>query len=138
MSSDLSKSLAIAASGMRAQGVRIRTVAQNLANAESTASEPGQQPYRRKLVSFSSHLDRAVGAELVRADRLVDDPSPFERRFDPAHPAADADGYVEMPNVNPLVETMDMREAQRSYEANLNMLEMVKSMLMRTIDLLRA
>lgn len=134
---DLMKSLQISASGMRAQGTRLRVIAENLANAQSTAQVPGGQPYQRKVVSFSNDLDRATGVQEVKADRVRLDSSEFERRYDPGHPAADADGYMLLPNVNPLVELMDMRESQRSYEANLNVLSASRSMLMRTIDMLR-
>ncbi|MET4699108.1 flagellar basal-body rod protein FlgC [Constrictibacter sp. MBR-5] len=134
---DLVKSLQISASGMRAQGTRLRVIAENLANAQSTAQVPGGQPYQRKVVSFSNDLNRASGVEEVKADRVRLDSSEFERRYDPGHPAADADGYMLLPNVNPMVELMDMREAQRSYEANLNVLSASRSMLMRTIDMLR-
>lgn len=134
---DLMKSLQISASGMRAQGTRLRVISENLANAQSTAQVPGGQPYQRKVVSFSNQLDRATGVSEVRADRIRLDNSEFERRFDPGHPAADGDGYVMLPNVNSMVELMDMREAQRSYEANLNVLSASRSMLMRTIDILR-
>jgi len=134
---DLVKSLQISASGMRAQGTRLRVIAENLANAQSTAQVPGGQPYQRKVVSFSNDLNRASGVEEVKADRVRLDSAEFERRYDPGHPAADADGYMLLPNVNPMVELMDMREAQRSYEANLNVLSASRSMLMRTIDMLR-
>ena len=134
---DLVKSLQISASGMRAQGTRLRVIAENLANAQSTAQVPGGEPYQRKVVSFRNTLDRAAGVEEVRADRIRHDQSEFERRFDPGHPAADEDGYLLLPNVNPMIELMDMREAQRSYEANLNVLTASRSMLMRTIDMLR-
>ena len=134
---DLMKSLQISASGMRAQGTRLRVIAENLANAQSTAQVPGGQPYQRKVVSFSNDLNRASGVKEVKADRVRLDFSDFERRYDPGHPAADADGYMLLPNVNPMVELMDMRESQRSYEANLNVLSASRSMLMRTIDMLR-
>ena len=134
---DLAKALIVSASGMQAQGMRLRIVSENLANAQSTAQTPGGDPYRRKLVTFSSELDRAAGVETVRADRIARDPSAFERRHDPGHPAADQDGYVLLPNVRPMIELMDMREAQRGYEANMNALTSARSMLLRTIDMLR-
>ncbi len=134
---ELENSLTVAASGMRVQATRLRVVAENLANAQATASEPGGDPYRRKTVSFASELDRATGAELVTVDRYGVDRSDFVLRYLPQHPAADENGYVKFPNVNPLVELMDMREAQRSYEANLSVLSSARSMLQRTIDLLR-
>jgi len=134
---DLLKALRISASGMAVQTTRLRVVAENLANRESTATTPGGEPYRRKTVEFRSNLDRALGAETVAVRRIDRDPSPFPRQFDPAHPAADAQGYVQMPNVNSLVEVMDMREAQRSYGANLAVLEVTRGMLQRAIELLR-
>lgn len=134
---DLSKTLKIAAAGMQAQNARMRTIAENLANADSLAESPGADPYRRKMVTFKNVLDRASGVDLVRPDRVIRDKSDFQKRFDPNHPAADADGYVLAPNVNSLIEVMDMRQAQRGYEANLSVIEVAKSMLIRTIDILR-
>jgi len=134
---DLSKVLRISAAGMEAQNVRMRTIAENLANADSLPTEPGQDPYRRKLVTFKNVLDRQFGAPTLRADRVVPDNSEFRKRHDPQHPAADGDGYVSGPNVNALVEVMDLRQAQRSYEANLGVIEIAKSMISRTIDILR-
>ena len=134
---DLLKSLRVSSAGMQSQGMRLRVVSENLANAQSTAQTPGGEPYRRKVVSFKSELDRAAGVEKVQVDRIQRDESEFERRYDPGHPAADADGYVLLPNVKPMIEMMDMREAQRSYEANMNALTAARGMLMRTIDMLR-
>lgn len=134
---NLEHSLAIGSAAMTAQAVRLRVVAENLANAESTASEPGGDPYRRRLVSFENRLDRELGVERVAVRRYTTDPSPFELRYEPGHPAADERGYVKYPNVNPLIELMDMREAQRSYEANLGAVSTAKALLQRTIDLLR-
>jgi flagellar basal-body rod protein FlgC len=134
---DLVKTLRISAAGMQAQGTRMRTISENLANADSLASEPGGQPYRRKMVTFKNTLDKQIGAEMVRADKVVTDKADFKKRYDPSHPAADAEGYIQTPNVNPLIEVMDLRQAQRSYEANLNVIETSKTMLLRTIDLLR-
>ena len=134
---DLFKSLDISASGMRAQGTRLRVISENVANADSTATIPGGEPYRRKLVTFDNELDRSLGVETVRVHSIVADRSSFERRYEPGHPAADEDGYVLMPNVNTLMEMADMREAQRSYEANLKVIESSRSMLQRTIDILR-
>ncbi len=135
---DLGKTVMISASGMRAQGTRMRVIAENLANANSTSQVPGGDPYRRQIVTFKSELDRASGVTTVNVDKVRTDQSAFNMRFDPAHPAADDDGYVKMPNVKTLVEMMDMREAQRSYEANVNVIEAVKSMVRRTVDLLRS
>ena len=133
---DLAKTLGIASAGMGAQAVRLRVVAENLANADSTASTVGGEPYRRKIVTFKSALDRQLGVERVAVGGIKPAAGDFERRYDPAHPAADKDGYVLMPNVNPMIELMDMREAQRGYQANLSVIEAAKSMISRTIDLL--
>ncbi|WP_191061150.1 flagellar basal body rod protein FlgC [Geminicoccus harenae] len=134
---DLESSLAIAGAGMKVQSSRMRVTAENLANADSTATRPGGEPYRRKTISFGEVYDRAQQQDLVQVRRYGTDPSAFRTEHRPGHPAADADGYVQLPNVQPLVEMMDMREAQRSYEANLNAFEVSKKMLQRTIDLLR-
>jgi flagellar basal-body rod protein FlgC len=134
---NLETSLKIAAAGMHAQSARVRITSENLANAQSTAQTPGADPYRRKTISFANVLDRATGAELVEVSRYGVDRAPFERRFEPSHPAADAEGYVEYPNVSPLVELMDMREAQRSFEANAAARQQASGMLQRTLDLLR-
>ena len=134
---DLTKTLQIAAAGMRAQGFRLRIVAENMANANSTATEPGGDPYRRRMVTFKNALDRQLGIVTVQVDKVVTDDAEFEKDFDPNHPAADATGYVKMPNVNSLIEITDMREAQRSYEANLKVLEAARGMLQRSVDLLR-
>lgn len=134
---DLFKSLEISAAGMKVQGTRLRVISENIANADSLPQDPGGQPYRRKLVTFKSELDRRLGLETVRIDRIRPDRSEFEKRFDPNHPAADADGYVLIPNVNTLIEIMDMREAQRSYEANLSVIKASKGMLQGIIEVLR-
>jgi flagellar basal-body rod protein FlgC len=135
---DLAKTLRISAAGLEAQGTRMRTISENIANADSLASEPGGQPYRRKMVTFKNVLDKQAGADMVKADKVISDKSEFQKRYDPSHPAADGDGYVMTPNVNSLIEVMDLRQAQRSYEANLNVIETSKTMLLRTIDLLRS
>ena len=134
---DLNQAMQVAAAGMKVQGARMRLVAQNLANAESTALAPGGAPYRRQTITFATALDRARGLELVRVARTGVDRTPFPLEHDPGHPAADADGYVLLPNVKPLLEMMDLREAQRSFEANLNALTLARSMVQRTLDLLR-
>ena len=134
---DLSQAMRISSAGMEAQSFRMRTVAENLANADSTARTADGDPYRRRVVSFRNVLDRSIGANVVRVDRVVPDRSEFRQRFDPQHPAANAEGYVQLPNVNPLIEVMDMRQAQRSYEANLSMIEVARGMVQRTIDILR-
>jgi flagellar basal-body rod protein FlgC len=133
---DLVRTMRISAAGMAAQGTRLRVIAENLANSDSTAQVPGGEPYRRKVVTFRSVFDQSVGASTVKIGRVSPAAGDFERKYDPSHPAADADGYVLVPNVNPLIETMDMREAQRSYQANLSVIEVAKSMLGRTLDLL--
>jgi flagellar basal-body rod protein FlgC len=135
--SELIKSLDISASGMKAQGTRLRVISENVANAGSTALKPGENPFRRKLVTFASELNRELGVELVEVRRISRDPSDFGQRFEPNHPAADADGYVKTSNVNTIIEMADMREAQRSYEANLKVLQSTRTMLQRTIELLR-
>ncbi|MEQ8968483.1 MAG: flagellar basal body rod protein FlgC [Azospirillaceae bacterium] len=135
---DLQTAMFISASGLRAQGTRLKVVAENLANAQSTGDTPEAPPYRRQVVSFRDVFDREMGGTMVEVGAVETDPSTFPRRYDPSHPAADDDGYVTLPNVNTLVEMMDMREAQRSYEANLRAVEAARSMLTRTIDLLRA
>ena len=134
---DLIKSIKISAAGMQAQGTRLRVISENLANSDSLAERPGESPYRRKLVTFKNVLDRELQANRVKIDKFLPDRGDFPKRYEPSHPAADEAGYVETPNVKPLVEMMDMREAQRSYEANLSVIEVSKRMLMRTIDLLR-
>lgn len=133
---DLTTALSVSASGMRAQSGRIRIVAENLANASSTAPGPGLDPYRRQVPVFSAYLDRDLNASLVKMARVELDPSAFALRYDPSHPAADAEGYVELPNVNALVEMMDLREAQRSYEANLGALDQIRSMSAATLRIL--
>lgn len=132
------KTMLIAASGMSAQSERMRIIAENLANSNSTADTPSGTPYRRKISVFASELDRAQGVDLVELKKTAIDKSPFGKRFEPGHPAADAAGYVLTPNVNPIIETMDMRDAQRSYEAGLNVISAARAMLSRTIDLLRS
>lgn len=137
MPNDLASALAISASGMRAQGFRLKVVAQNIANASSTSDKTGGDPYRRKIVTFANALDKELGTHLVEIKKLNEDKSQFRLQYDPNHPAANEEGFVQMPNVNTLVEMMDMREAQRSYEANLNMIEASKNMMSKTIGLLR-
>jgi flagellar basal-body rod protein FlgC len=135
---NLLKSMMIAAAGMSAQGSRMRVIAENLANANSTAESKNSDPYRRRVPTFKNELDRNLGVDLVKMDKVVTDKSAFGTRFDPGHPAADAQGYVKTPNVNGLVEMMDMKDAQRSYEAGLNVINAARGMMARTIDLLRS
>jgi flagellar basal-body rod protein FlgC len=133
---DFATSMIIAASGMRAQTDRMRVIAENIANANSTAQTSGGDPYRRKVATVTSAFDRELGATLVAPAKPQADMSEFRRQYDPSNPAADKTGYVKMPNVNSLVEIMDMREAQRSYEADLTVMDATKSMMSRTIALL--
>ncbi len=134
---DLDSALRVSAAGMAAQSTRLRVVAENLANRDSTGNAPGAEPYRRKTVSFGQRLERATGVETVRVSRVGRDATAFPERFEPSHPAADARGYVRTPNIDSLIEVMDMREAQRSYNANLSVLETTRGMLTRTIEALR-
>ena len=134
---DFRASMFIAGSGMRAQGARLRVISENLANADSTAQTPGGDPYRRKVITFQNIMDDALGANVVRVREISEDQSDFELQFDPAHPAANADGYVALPNVSSLMETMDMREANRSYQANLRLVETAKNMHSQTVGILR-
>lgn len=133
---DLKSAIETSVSGMNSQGTRMRIIAENIANAQSTARGPDGQPYRRRVVSFENELDKASGAKLVKVKGVENDKSEFETTYDPSHPAADGNGYVKMPNVNPLIETMDMQQAQRSYEANLAAVKASQNMMIRTIDLL--
>ena len=135
---DFMKSMAIAASGLRAQSGRMRIISENIANADSTPSAPGSNPYRRKVPTFQSEFDRALEARVVEMGKVGTDNSEFRLKYEPGHPAADANGNVKYPNVNPLVEMTDMREAQRSYEANVNVISATRRMLQRTIDILKA
>ncbi|MEX1147595.1 MAG: flagellar basal body rod protein FlgC [Sphingomonadales bacterium] len=134
---DLSKSMMISTAGMKAQSLRMRIISENLANADSVPDDPARDPYRRKVVSFANELNREMGVNEVTIKRVLTDRSEFGLRYQPGHPGADEDGYVRTPNVNSLMEVMDMKQAQRSYEANLNAIDSAKTMMMRTIDLLR-
>src|ERR1700704_4799152 len=135
---DFIKSMGIAASGLRAQAGRMRVISENIANADSTASAAGGDPYRRKVPTFSSELDRTLDARVVALGRGRPDGSAFRIKYEPGNPAADAAGNVKYPNVNPLVEMTDMRDAQRSYEANLNIISATRRMIQRTLDILKA
>jgi flagellar basal-body rod protein FlgC len=136
--SDFQRSMSIATSGLRAQAGRMRVIAENIANAESTAQTAGGEPYRRKVPTFSSALDRSLDAKTVALGKVRPDQSAFRVKHEPGNPAADASGNVKYPNVNPLVEMTDMREAQRSYEANVNIISATRRMIQRTIDILKA
>ena len=135
---DFMKSLFVAASGLKAQSGRMRVIAENIANADSTARTPNGDPYRRKIPTFEAIYDNKMKANKVELGRIETDRSDFVLRFNPSHPAANADGFVKMPNVDRLVEAVDMREAQRSYEANLNVITSTRTMLSRTLEILRA
>ena len=132
------KSIAqIAASGMQAQSSRLQIVAENVANADSTGSTPGAEPYRRKTISFEEMLDRDSGLSMVQVSEIGRDETPFTLRHDPAHPAADENGFVKVSNVSPILEMANMREASRSYEANMNMFEAGRKMRSQLLDLLK-
>lgn len=137
MSETMSPSFGLAASGLRAQAARMRIIAENVANAASTAQTPDADPYRRQIPVFQAELDRASGLEVVRMNDVAEDPSEFPTRYEPGHPAADARGYVKYPNVQTLIEMMDMRAAQRAYQANLNVIESARSMASGLIELMR-
>ncbi len=134
---DFLKTVVVAASGLKAQAGRMRVIAENIANADSTADKPGADPYRRKVPSFSRRFDKDLEASVVEMGRIRVDRSPFRTRLDPGHPAANEKGEVKLPNVNSLMEVMDMREAQRSYEANLNLISSTRRMISRTLEILR-
>lgn len=134
---DLLKAIEMASEGMRAQGTRMKVISENMANAETTGKNASELPYQRQLVTFKNVLDRTSKTRHVKVDEITKDKSDFILKYDPAHPAADARGYVKMPNVNTLVEMMDMREAQRAYEANLSVIDNTRTMMARTVDLLK-
>lgn len=137
MSGNLTVSADVAASGMRVQAERLKVIAQNMANADSVSTTPGGEPYRRQVVSFQNYIDQETGAQMVRVDKVVKDDSPFEKKYAPNHPAADTQGYISLPNVNPLIEMMDMKEAQRAYDANLNMVKTAREMNSSVLDILK-
>lgn len=134
---DLMDTMQISSSGMKAQSERLKIVAQNIANADAVGSQNGSQPYRRQTVTFRNMVDKESGAKLVQMNKVGTDKSDFNKRYQPGHPMADAEGYVLYPNVNSVMEMMDMREARRGYEANLNVIESSKAMLSQTVNLLR-
>ncbi|WGR91384.1 flagellar basal body rod protein FlgC [Bradyrhizobium sp. ISRA443] len=136
--SDFARSMSIATSGLRAQAGRMRVISENIANADSTAQTAGGDPYRRKVPTFSSTLDRTLDAQVVSLGRVSPDRSAFRIKHEPGNPAADASGNVKYPNVNALVEMTDMRDAQRSYEANLNIISATRRMIQRTLDILKS
>lgn len=134
---DLNRTLGISAAGMDAQTTRLRVIAENIANQDSTGSSPGADAYRRKTVTFSNRLDRALEVETVRVQQIGRDQSAMPLRYDPSNPAANAQGYVKLPNVNSFAEVMDMRDAERSYSANLAVMQATRTMMTRTIELLK-
>lgn len=131
---DLDRALRISAAGMQAQSTRLRVVAENLANRDSTGEAPGAEPYRRKTITFGRRVDRSIGAETVPVSQIGTAPGEFPLLHDPSHPAADERGYVKTPNVSSLIEMMDMREAQRSYGANIGVLETTRGMMSRSFE----
>lgn len=136
--SELYNAITLSTHGMKAQSTRIRVISENLANADTAAAQPSENPYTRKTITFKNVMDRTIDANTVEVSKIRDDVKrPYPVKFMPDHPGADASGYVKMPNVDALVEMMDMREAQRSYEANLGVLDQSRGMINRTIDLLR-
>ena len=135
---DFSKSMAVAASGLRAQTDRMKVIAENIANANSTSPVKGGDPYRRKIATVTQNFDSELGATLVNPGKPLPDKSDFKSQYDPGNPTADSQGYVKLPNVDSLVEIMDMRDAQRSYEANLNVITATRRMIQRTLDILKA
>ncbi|QMW23698.1 flagellar basal body rod protein FlgC [Sandaracinobacteroides saxicola] len=137
MTNELATTLRVAESGLRAQSLRMRVVAENLANQHSLGTTPGADPYRRRMVTFGVTVDRNNGARLVNAGRIVADDTAFGRAFEPGNPAADSQGYVLRPNVNGLIESADMRLAQRGYEANISVIEAARSITSRTLELLK-
>src|ERR1700759_1951249 len=134
---DFATSLIVAASGMRAQTDRMKVIAENIPNPKPPSPRPGGDPYRRKIATMSTEFDRELNATLVTPGKPQADNTEFRLQYDPGNPNADAKGYIKLPNVNSLVEIMDMREAQRSYEADLTVMDASKQMLARTVDLLR-
>ena len=137
MAGNLSVSADIAVSGMKAQSERLRIISENMANADSIGIRPGEDPYRRQVVTFKDYIDKETGAKKVKVDKVVPDESQFPLKYDPNHPAANAEGYVAMPNVNPLIEMMDLKEAQRSYDANLSMMQTARDMNSKVLDLVK-
>jgi flagellar basal-body rod protein FlgC len=134
---DMIKTMRISTAGMQVQGARLRVISENIANADSLPQDSNGKPYRRKLITFQNSLNRAMGLDTVKVHSIKADQSEFGKKFDPNHPAADEDGYVLTPNVNSLIEMSDMREAQRSYEANLQLIKASKAMLNGAIEILR-
>jgi len=137
MADEINDVFAISGSALQAQNQRMKIIAENIANANNTPSAPGLKPYQRQVISFKNEFDKALGAYKVKAGNVRNDPSNFIKKFDPSNPAADAQGYVLTPNVNPLVEMMDMSDANRAYQANLGVIDVTRSMILRTIGILQ-
>lgn len=137
MTGRLTSASDIAVSGMKAQSERLRVISENMANADSVSVDGKGEPYRRQVVTFKEHIDAQTGARGVAVDKVIKDKAEFVKKYDPNHPMADNQGYINTPNVNPLIEMMDMKEAQRSYEANLAMMKAAKDMNAKTLDLLK-
>jgi len=135
---DTSNTMMISAAGLKAQSTRMRIIAENIANSSTTGTSPGADPYRRQIPVFQQVMDRHLGMKVITAEQPIPDKSDFNLKFDPSHPAANAQGYVKTSNVKPLTEALDMKEAQRSYEANLSVIDATRSIEKQTIDLLRA
>lgn len=134
---DFDSTLHISAAGMQAQTLRLRVIAENLPNQDTTGASPGADAYRRKTVSFENRMDRGLGVPTVRVKQIGHDNGELPLRYDPSNPAANADGYVKLPNVNTIIETMDMRAAERGYSANLAVMQATRGMQTRTLDLLK-
>jgi flagellar basal-body rod protein FlgC len=136
--SDMWQTMSISAAGMKVEGARVKVIAENIANADTGPITPGGKPYQRQVISFKNEMDRQQGINLVSVDKVARDNSkPFITKYMPDHPGADTNGYVDLPNINTFTEMMDMREAQRTYEANLGMIEQSRDMMQRTINLLQ-
>ena len=135
---DFFATMKVATSGMRVQSERINVIAQNVANADTAPSKPGEEPYTRKTISFKNVLDKTSGQKIVTVDKVKEDTkSEYLKKYMPGHPAADPDGYVTMPNVSSIVEAMDMKEANKSYQANMGIFTQTRDMMSKTVDLLR-
>ena len=138
MQVDMSSMMGMSAAALKAQTTRMRVIAENIANADTTSTVAGGDPYRRQIPVFKDMLDRSLGIRVVKAQSPIKDMSDFITKFDPSHPAANAEGYYKLPNVKPIMETVDLKEAQRSYEANLSVIDSTRNLLKQTTDLLRA
>jgi flagellar basal-body rod protein FlgC len=133
----LEAAIDVATSGLEAHSTRMRVISENLANAESTAATPGANPYTRKTVSFEDEMDQTTGVDLVKVRSVGYDRSPYRIEYDPGNPAADKSGFVKLPNVNLITEVADMREANRSYSANIQVVKQARELFSMTVDLMR-